>query len=57
MEIIKIGRQRVEGIEGETRDGAVIRTILPANLTLKRSSIDLIVDLEIITTTLPRLTR
>jgi hypothetical protein len=42
-------------IEGETRDGAIIRTILPANLTLRRSSIDLIVGLGIITTTLPRL--
>jgi hypothetical protein len=44
-------------MEGETRDGAVIRTILPTNLTLRRSSVDLIVGLGIITTTLPRLTR
>jgi hypothetical protein len=44
-------------IKGETRDGAVIRTILPANLTLRRSSVDLIIGLGIITTTLLRLTR
>jgi hypothetical protein len=44
-------------IKRETRDGAVIRTILPVNLTLKRSSIDLIVGLGIITITFPRLTR
>jgi hypothetical protein len=44
-------------IKGETRDRAVIRTILPANLTLRRSFIDLIVSLGIITITLPRLTR
>jgi hypothetical protein len=42
-------------IKGETRDGAVIKTILPANLTLRRSSIDLIVGLGIITTTPSRL--
>ena len=44
-------------IEGETEDGAVMRTMLPANLTLRRSSVDLIVGLGMITTTLPRLTR
>jgi hypothetical protein len=44
-------------IKGETRGGAVIRTILPANLTLRRNSMDLIVGLGIITTTLLRLTR
>jgi hypothetical protein len=44
-------------MEGETGGGAVIRTMLPANLTLRRNSVDLIVGLGIITTTLPRLTR
>jgi hypothetical protein len=44
-------------MEGETRGGAVMRTMLPANLTLRRNSVDLIVGLEIITTTLSGLTR
>jgi hypothetical protein len=44
-------------IEEETRDGAIIKTILPTNLTLRRSFIDLIVVLGIITTTFSRLTK